>query len=112
MADQKLLMRRSAINAHNAASPSSAGSGSGSSNAPARAIRDRICKVRRSAISSSGDIKPEQYKANGKSLPKVIGADAADQQVDVPIYRVDGLVRRATALQLTPEGKRAASSDS
>jgi NADH-quinone oxidoreductase subunit G len=35
------------------------------------------------------------------------GADAADREIDTPIYQVDGLVRRATALQLTPEARRA-----
>jgi NADH-quinone oxidoreductase subunit G len=67
--------------------------------------------VRDEIAGTAGDIKPEQYKTSGKSLPKVNGADAADQQVDVPIYWVDGLVRRATALQLTPEGRRSAGND-
>jgi NADH-quinone oxidoreductase subunit G len=68
--------------------------------------------VRDEIAGTAGDIKPEQYKTSGKLLPKVNGADAADQQLDVPIYRVDGLVRRATALQLTPEGRRSASNNS
>jgi NADH-quinone oxidoreductase subunit G len=34
------------------------------------------------------------------------GADEPDAEIDVPLYSVDGLVRRATALQMTPEAKR------
>ncbi len=69
-------------------------------------------QVRDEIATSLGDVVPDTYTASEQSLPKVNGADAADQQLDVPIYRVDGLVRRATALQLTPEAKRAAGNES
>jgi hypothetical protein len=36
------------------------------------------------------------------------GADLPQAEIDVPLYSVDGLVRRSAALQLTPEAKRAA----
>ena len=39
-------------------------------------------------------------------------ADAADDRNVIPIYQVDALVRRATALQLTPEAKRNAGTQS
>lgn len=41
------------------------------------------------------------------AIAAVNGADAAGKQKDIPIYSVDGLVRRSTALQLTPEARRA-----
>ena len=34
------------------------------------------------------------------------GADAPDSEIDIPLYAVDGLVRRASALQMTPEARR------
>ena len=39
------------------------------------------------------------------------GADAVSDQVDVPIYEVDAIVRRAAALQMTVEAKRSRASD-
>ena len=36
------------------------------------------------------------------------GADDLSREIDLPIYSVDGLVRRAKALQLTPAARRAA----
>jgi hypothetical protein len=34
------------------------------------------------------------------------GADDPGAQIDIPIYGTDAIVRRATALQLTPEAVR------
>ena len=34
------------------------------------------------------------------------GADSPDAETDIALYAVDGLVRRAAALQMTPEAKR------
>ncbi len=45
--------------------------------------------------------------AKVKAPAKINGEDAPDQEIDVPLYSVDGLVRRAAALQLTPEARRA-----
>ncbi|MEM8817026.1 MAG: NADH-quinone oxidoreductase subunit NuoG [Pseudomonadota bacterium] len=52
---------------------------------------------------------PEEYRYAGDrplSLPN--GEDAPAAEIDVPLYSVDGLVRRARALQLTAEARRAA----
>ena len=65
-------------------------------------------EVRDEIANSLGDARPDNRYAGTTALPRTNGADAADQQLDIPIYRIDGLVRRATALQLTPEAKRAA----
>ncbi len=39
---------------------------------------------------------------------KANGGDDAAAEIDTPIYSVDGMVRRATALQLTNAARRAA----
>ena len=54
-----------------------------------------------------GDVDAGAYKSAG-TLPKPNGADAAADEIDTSIYTVDGLVRRARALQLTLSAKRAA----
>ncbi len=54
-----------------------------------------------------GDVDAGAYKSGGK-LPKPNGADAPADEVDTSIYAVDGVVRRAKALQLTLSAKRAA----
>ena len=56
-----------------------------------------------------GDITPDNSYPGAKALGKANGEDAPAEQVDVPMYQVDGVVRRATALQLTPQAKRDAS---
>jgi NADH-quinone oxidoreductase subunit G len=53
-----------------------------------------------------GDIKPDNQYAGKKTIASVNGADDADAQIDIPIYSTDAVVRRATALQLTPEARR------
>jgi NADH-quinone oxidoreductase subunit G len=54
-----------------------------------------------------GNIEPD----NGYDMPAKVAqpedADAPSAELDVPIYSVDPLVRRATALQLTPAARRA-----
>ena len=52
-----------------------------------------------------GEVGAGVYKA-GDKLPKPNGADAPANEIDLPIYSVDGLVRRASALQLTMSAKR------
>ena len=55
-----------------------------------------------------GDIAPDNsYKGDGR-IAAPNGADAPAAELDTPLYSVDSLVRRATALQLTAEAKRAA----
>ena len=56
-----------------------------------------------------GEIEPESF--SGTTKPgKLNGEDAPTAEVDTPIYSVDSLVRRATALQLTAAAQRAARS--
>ena len=52
-----------------------------------------------------GDVAAGSYVASGKAAT-ANGADAPADEIDTPLYSVDGLVRRATALQLTPEALR------
>ncbi len=54
-----------------------------------------------------GNVMPESFSGVAGSQP-LAGADNPDDEIDTPLYSVDGLVRRATALQLTPEARRAA----
>jgi len=57
-----------------------------------------------------GDVDRGSYAPTGSmSLPN--GEDSPADEIDTPIYSVDGLVRRAPALQLTLSAKRAPGSD-
>lgn len=62
-------------------------------------IRDEIAE-------ELGNIVPNNQIQSSKkhALPNV--ADASDAETDIPLYAVDGLVRRAAALQMTPEAMR------
>jgi NADH-quinone oxidoreductase subunit G len=62
-------------------------------------IRDEVAR-------SVAEVRPGNGGAGKNKIKRPGGADTAEQQIDVPIYQVDGLVRRAAALQLTPEAKR------
>ena len=56
--------------------------------------------------SGLGDVAAESFAAG-----KTVAANAAgssDEEIDTPLYSVDGLVRRARALQLTLDARRAA----
>ena len=60
--------------------------------------------VRDEMAAQLGDIEPAAY--SGKTKPaKLNGEDDPGAEIDVPIYSVDGLVRRAAALQLTVAAK-------
>jgi NADH-quinone oxidoreductase subunit G len=52
-----------------------------------------------------GEVSAGSYAASGK-VAKANGADAPADEIDTPLYSVDGLVRRATALRLTPAACR------
>jgi NADH-quinone oxidoreductase subunit G len=65
-------------------------------------------EVRDELAAALGEIMPDNAYKGEKAIAGVNGADATAEQIDVPIYQVDGLVRRSTALQLTPEAKRTA----
>ena len=53
-----------------------------------------------------GDRHPEAAERGAGSVASVNGADDPGDEIDVPIYAIDPLVRRASALQLTPEARR------
>ncbi len=53
-----------------------------------------------------GEVTPDNTYRRKKALRRPNGEDAATSDVDIPIYEVDAIVRRATALQLTPEAQR------
>ena len=66
-------------------------------------------EVRDAFTDELGDVQPDNdYKGKNalKSLKSADGADRMDQGPDVGLYQVDGVVRRATALQLTPAALR------
>ena len=63
----------------------------------ADAIRDEL-RERVAAVPEQQEAVPERLAPSG-------GARPADAELDVPIYRVDALVRRARALQLTVDGR-------
>jgi NADH-quinone oxidoreductase subunit G len=63
--------------------------------------------VRDELVAALGVITPDNSYKGTKAIGLDNGADSLSQQIDVPIYQVDGVVRRATALQLTPEARRA-----
>jgi NADH-quinone oxidoreductase subunit G len=63
--------------------------------------------VRDELAAEIGAIRPDNSLQDATVHAAPNGADA-EADLDVPLYSVDGLVRRATALQLTPAAKRAA----
>ena len=67
-------------------------------------IRDEL----RAAI---GEVSPDNRYAGTSAIAKPNGADEPGREIDVPIYQVDAVVRRAAALQLTPEAQRTAGDD-
>ena len=62
--------------------------------------------VRDEIIAELGEIVPAGYSGK-KRATKPNDADAPQAEIDIPIYSVDGLVRRATALQLTSAARLA-----
>jgi NADH-quinone oxidoreductase subunit G len=54
-----------------------------------------------------GEPQPDNAYKGSSAIAKPNGADEPGSEVDVPIYEIDAVVRRATALQLTPDAKRA-----
>ena len=54
-----------------------------------------------------GDFTPTGPASITGSLAKPNGEDAPSDVVDLPLYSIDGLVRRANALQQTSEARRA-----
>ncbi len=63
-------------------------------------IRDELAGI-------VGEISPDNAYKGSSAIAAPNGADDPAKAIDVPIYRVDAVVRRAAALQLTPEALRA-----
>ena len=64
--------------------------------------------VREEFVEQLGEVSTSNvYEGTGK-IAKPNGADEPADEIDVPLYSVDGLVRRAFALQQTDEARRAA----
>ncbi len=64
--------------------------------------------VRDELIGQLGDVAPNnQYTGSGK-IAQPNGEDEPSAEIDTPLYSIDGMVRRANALQFTPEARRAA----
>ncbi|MGH8166146.1 MAG: NADH-quinone oxidoreductase subunit NuoG, partial [Woeseiaceae bacterium] len=70
-------------------------------------------EVRDELQAALGDLAPDNRysgkNALARSADRATGRSAAihaTQDADVPMYEVDAIVRRAVALQLTPEAKR------
>ena len=66
--------------------------------------------VREEFASELGEVSPASYA--GKTKPgKLNGEDSPEAEIDTPIYAVDGLVRRAAALQMTNAARKVAEAD-
>ena len=72
-------------------------------------LRLRTC-CSRSKRKSVIVVPDNSYKGDSKRA-KANGEDAAAAEIDIPLYSVDGMVRRAKALQLTVAARQAASGD-
>ena len=55
-----------------------------------------------------GKVEPESGRLGEAKIAAPDGADDPAAEIDTPLYSVDGVVRRAPALQLTAEAQRAA----
>ena len=53
-----------------------------------------------------GTVSPDNTYPGSKAIEAPNGADDPAKTIDIPIYQVDAVVRRAAALQLTPEAQR------
>ena len=53
-----------------------------------------------------GDVKGDNSYRGSVTINAPNGADSPDDAIDVPIYKVDPVVRRAIALQMTAEAQR------
>ena len=68
--------------------------------------------VLRDVRAQFGEQTPQAVSVPDGNVGKPNGADAPAEDIDVPIYSVDSVVRRATALQLTSEARIARGEDS
>ncbi|MCP4302276.1 MAG: NADH-quinone oxidoreductase subunit G [Gammaproteobacteria bacterium] len=67
--------------------------------------------VREEFAAQLGDVSTSNTYEGSGEIAKPNGEDAPSDEIDIPLYSVDGLVRRATALQMTDEARRAAVED-
>ncbi|MFQ6006724.1 MAG: molybdopterin-dependent oxidoreductase, partial [Woeseia sp.] len=70
----------------------------------AAAVRDDLKKT-------LGEVEPDNAYSRKVPLEKPNGDDVPDNDIDIPMYQVDAVVRRAAALQLTPEAQRSRGND-
>ena len=64
--------------------------------------------VREEFVEQLGEVSTSNVYEGSNKIAKPNGEDAPADEIDVPLYSVDGLVRRAFALQHTDEARRAA----
>ncbi len=64
--------------------------------------------VRDELVAALSNVTPDNAYVGSSRIEKPNGADAPADEIDTPLYSVDGMVRRARALQLTPDARRAA----
>ncbi|MDH3748120.1 MAG: NADH-quinone oxidoreductase subunit NuoG [Gammaproteobacteria bacterium] len=67
--------------------------------------------VRDEIAAAVGDVNPDNAYAGNRKIAKPNGADVSPDDIDTPLYSVDGMVRRAEALQLTAEACRVTTGD-
>ena len=68
---------------------------------------EEVCDELRSAL---GTIAMDSAYDGKRKLPVPEASGVVECDLDVPMYQVDGVVRRASSLQLTPEARRATGS--
>jgi NADH-quinone oxidoreductase subunit G len=61
--------------------------------------------IRASVHDLSGAVLPDNTVAVTAIPPATTAADMAASELDVPMYRTDGILRRAAALQQTREAR-------
>ena len=79
----------------------------------ATAIRDELGfdylsseDVLKECVERLGKVAPDRGNAGKSRVGRPNGADDPAFDLDIPMYSVDGIVRRADALQKTPEAQR------
>jgi NADH-quinone oxidoreductase subunit G len=64
--------------------------------------------VREEFVEQLGEVSTSNAYEGTSEIARPNGNDVPADEIDIPLYSVDSLVRRATALQLTDEARRAA----
>ncbi len=63
-------------------------------------------------VDRLGNVLPDNSWSGSDRVKRPNGSGSPAFEVDIPMYSVDGLLRRADSLQMTPEAKRACNTDS